>query len=264
MIPGGVRLLGILNLSPDSFSDGGRYADPDDAVAHGRRLLEGGAWGIDIGAVSSNPDGRGLPPEQELQRLETVIARLEPARISVDSFAPAVQRALAPRVAMLNDIRGFPDPSVWPVLAASSCKLVVMHALQDGRADRQRGDPATIVDRVERFFEQRLEQLTGAGIAEERLILDPGMGFFLGSDAASSIAVLRALPRLRARFGLPWLISVSRKSFLGTILGGRSPDDRGAATLAAELFAVEHGANWIRTHDPRALADALRVRAALA
>lgn len=260
MVP---RILGILNLSPDSFSDGGRYGELEAALSHGRQLVADGAWGVDLGAVSSNPDSAGLSPEAELARLRPVLDGLADLQISVDTFAPAVQVALADEVAVLNDIRGFPEPGIWPELAGRSCTLVVMHALQDGKADRRPGDPSTIVDRITRFFDARLEGLLQAGIAEERLVLDPGMGFFLGSDPATSLTVLRALPLLRERFGMPWLISVSRKSFLGAVLGGRPPLERATATLIAELDAIDNGAAWIRTHDVRALSDALTVRAAL-
>ncbi|MCA9569711.1 MAG: dihydropteroate synthase [Myxococcales bacterium] len=258
-----VRILGILNLSPDSFSDGGRFSAPDVAVAHGRSLVQDGAWAVDIGAVSSNPDSAGLSEEAELERVRAVLDGLGGVRISVDTFAPGVQRALAAEVDVLNDIRGFPDPSVWPVLADADCTLVVMHALQEGPADRRDSDPDTVVDRVMRFFDARLEALVGAGIAEDRVVLDPGMGFFLGSRPEASLAVLRAVPALRTRYGRPVLISVSRKSFLGALIGGRPPLERGPATLAAELFAVDAGATWIRTHDVRALTDALAVREAL-
>jgi dihydropteroate synthase type 2 len=262
----GLHIVGILNLSADSFSDGGRYDTLERAVTHGRALVASGAWGVDIGAVSSHPDSAGLAPEAELAALLPVIDALQAdaIRIAVDTFASDVQRALAGRVAMLNDIRGFPDPAVWPVLADASCTLVVMHALQDGRADRRGSDPERIVDRIERFFDERLEQLVGAGISEERIVLDPGMGFFLGSDPRSSVAVLQAIPRLSSRFGRPVYISVSRKSFLGNLLGGRSVAARGPATLAAELHAVSAGAAWIRTHDVAALHDALTIQRALA
>jgi dihydropteroate synthase type 2 len=257
------KLLGILNLSPDSFSDGGQFSAPDAAIAHAHRLVEHGAWGVDIGAVSSNPDGLSLPPAEELARLRAVIESLGGLRLSVDTFHPDVQRALAPDVDMLNDIRGFPDPSVWPVLADADCQLVVMHSIQDGRADRRFTDPKTIVDRVLRFFDERLAALTGAGVHEGRLIVDPGMGFFLGDQPEPSVEVLKAIPRLAAHTGRPVLISVSRKSFLGALLGGRAPLERHTATVVAELMAVNAGAAWIRTHDVRALHDGLTVQQAL-
>ncbi len=260
-----MRTLGILNLSPDSFSDGGRYDTVDRALAHAHALIDGGAWGIDLGAVSSNPDSTGLPADQELARLRAVTAPLRATgiRVSVDTFAPEVQQALAPEVDLLNDIKGFPDPATWPVLADAACDLIAMFSIQQGPADRRDSDPTTLVDQILRFFDHRLAELTCAGIAEERLIVDPGMGFFLGNTPEASLAVLRAIPRIGEHTGRPVLISVSRKSFLGALLGGRPPAERHDATVAAERYAVQQGAAWIRTHDPRALSDALRIDAAL-
>jgi len=260
------KLLGILNLSADSFSDGGLYSELDAAIAHARRLIEGGAAVIDIGAVSSNPDGAGLDSRAEIDRLAPVVDALMGAEIpvSIDSFAPDTQIwAAGQQVAMLNDIRGFPEPRVWPVLADSDAQLVLMHSLQGGRADRRPGNASSVLDAALQFFEHRLEQLLRAGIDEDRLIIDPGMGFFLGSQPEPSVELLRQIDTLRARTGRPVLISVSRKSFLGNLLGGRAPSDRHDATVAAEVFAVDQGAEWIRTHDPRALTDALRIRSAL-
>jgi dihydropteroate synthase type 2 len=185
-------------------------------------------------------------------------------RLSIDSFQPAVQRwALTRRVDLLNDTRGFPDSSLYPDLAGSPSRLVVMHAIQDtGKADRTIGDASTIFNHVVAFFEARLADLARAGIARDRCILDPGMGLFLGTGAEPSIVVLRGIGALRDRFGLPVLVSVSRKSVVG-LLSGRAVDERGPATLAAELYAVRQGVDWIRTHDVRALRDGIAVQAAL-
>lgn len=264
---GSPRLLGILNITEDSFSDGGRYLAPDAAIARGRALAADGADVIDLGAASSNPESKPVPPEVEIARLAPVIAALKPAGVpvSVDTFAPDVQRwALDAGVDYLNDVRGFPHPEVYDALAASGARLIVMHAVQDGaRAERQSVDPAAILGRVEAFFDRRLAALEAAGIARNRLILDPGMGFFLGSDAEASYTVLRGLGGLKRAFGLPLLVSVSRKSFLRR-LAGRAPLEAGAVTLAAELFAAGQGADYIRTHDPGALKDGLLVQQALA
>lgn len=252
-----MKLLGVLNLSEDSFSDGGRYSQLDHAIAQAVHLHQVGAWAVDVGAVSSNPDGAEVPAALEIQRLEPVVEALTVRGIpvSIDSFAPETQRWAASRVAILNDIRGFPDPTVWDALAASACDLIVMHRVQQGRADRRVTEPEAVLEGVFTFFERRIAELTGAGIDPSRLILDPGMGFFLGSTPEPSIAVLQAIPRLK-QLGYPVLIGVSRKSFLGAMLGGRPVDQRGPATLAAELFALQQGADWIRTHDAGALADA--------
>jgi dihydropteroate synthase len=260
-------ILGIVNLTEDSFSDGGLYLDPERAIAHARQLARDGADVIDLGPASSRPEAREVGAEQEIQRLAPVIAalRAEGIAVSVDSWRTETQRfALAQRVEWLNDIRGFPDPELHGELAAASCRLVVMHSVQRGsRATRVETDPSQVWDGLLEFFDERIQALERAGIERGRLVLDPGMGHFLGSAPEPSLLVLRRLLELRRRFGCELLVSVSRKSFLGA-LTGRPTRDRGAATLAAELHAACHGAGWIRTHDVRALRDALRVAEALA
>ncbi|EBM7635749.1 sulfonamide-resistant dihydropteroate synthase Sul2, partial [Salmonella enterica subsp. enterica serovar Typhimurium] len=181
----------------------------------------------------------------------------------LDSYQPATQAyALSRGVAYLNDIRGFPDAAFYPQLAKSSAKLVVMHSVQDGQADRREAPAGDIMDHIAAFFDARIAALTGAGIKRNRLVLDPGMGFFLGAAPETSLSVLARFDELRLRFDLPVLLSVSRKSFLRA-LTGRGPGDVGAATLAAELAAAAGGADFIRTHEPRPLRDGLAVLAAL-
>jgi dihydropteroate synthase type 2 len=259
-------ILGIVNVTDDSFSDGGRYRTPDAAVAHAASLREAGADVIDLGPASSAPEATPVTAEEEIARLGPIVARLhaEGLTLSIDSWQPATQRwAIAQGVALLNDIRGFPDEAVWPDLARATCRLVVMHSLTGAaRATRDAVDATTIVARVERFFDERVAVLERAGIARERLILDPGMGLFLGTGPDPSLAVLRALPRLTARWRLPLLVSVSRKGFLRD-LTGRALHDRTVASAAMELWAVQQGASWVRTHDPAALRDMLAVSAAL-
>lgn len=256
-----MQIVGILNITEDSFSDGGKYLEPPVALAHARALAKD-ADIIDIGTASSNPDAAGVAPETEIARLESVVPTLrrEKIALSIDTYALEVQRwALAQNVEYLNDIHGFPDEALYPELAASSARLIVMHSVQEqGRAVRMDVPPSDILDRIRRFFDVRLTALTKAGIVRERLVLDPGMGFFLGTDPETSFVVLRALPALKSEFGLPLLVSVSRKSFLRKITG-RPPAEAGPASLTAELFAARNGADFIRTHDPKALRDALAV-----
>jgi dihydropteroate synthase type 2 len=260
-----MNILGIVNITEDSFSDGGRYLAPEAAIAHARALA-GDADILDLGAASSNPDAKPVASDVEIARLAPVVAALKQdgCSISIDSFVPDVQRwAIAQDVDYVNDIRGFPDARIFPELACSSAKLIVMHSVQqDARASRIEIDPDEILDRVLRFFEARIAALAGAGIARDRLILDPGMGFFLGANPEASLTILRRLPALKSAFGLPLLVSVSRKSFLRKITG-RDPRAAGPASLAAELFACNQGADYIRTHDPAALRDGLAVQAAL-
>jgi dihydropteroate synthase type 2 len=261
-----MKTLGIVNITEDSFSDGGRYLSPDAALAHARRLAQDGADILDLGAASSNPDAKAVAPDVEIARLASVIEALKKdgRAVSVDSFAPAVQRwALEQDVDYLNDIQGFPDAALYPALARANAKLIVMHSVQaSGRASRTEVAPGEIFDRAQRFFAARITALTQAGIGRERLILDPGMGFFLGSNPQASLTMLRRLPDLKDLFGLPLLVSVSRKSFLRAITG-RAPGQAGAASLAAEIFALCQGVDYIRTHDPAALKDAMAVTKAL-
>lgn len=261
-----MSIFGILNITEDSFSDGGRYLAPDAALARARELVREGADVLDIGAASSNPDAKAVAPDIEIARLAPVVAALkrEGTALSIDTFSPDVQRwALAQGVDYLNDIQGFSDPALYPALAASDAKLIVMHSVQErGKATRVDVPAAEIFDRMRCFFEARISALTQAGVARDRLILDPGMGFFLGSNPQASLTVLRRLGDLKNCFGLPLLVSVSRKSFIRA-LAGRTAQEAGPGSLAAEIFAIHQGADHIRTHAPAALKDALAVWRAL-
>lgn len=260
-------LVGIVNITADSFSDGGRFLDPAAAIAHARRLAADGADIVELGAAASNVAAVSVSPDEEISRLEPVLSALagDGTALAVDSHSPKTQRfALSRGVGYLNDIRGFPEPAIYPALAAASCRLVVMHAAGGvGRAEPLDLDAGEAWRRIEAFFADRIANLQRTGIARDRLILDPGMGLFLSRRPEASVYVLPRIARLKERFGLPVMISVSRKSFLGAISGRQSPGERGPATLAAELFAAAQGADYIRTHDPAALRDALTVTAAL-
>jgi dihydropteroate synthase type 2 len=261
------KIFGILNITEDSFSDGGQHLDPAAAVAAARQLAADGADIVDLGAAASNIAAKPVPPEEEIRRLAPVITalRADGVAVSVDSFAPETQRfALSAGVDVLNDIQGFPDPVLYPEIASARCRLVVMHAVQDrGRAQQIAVPAAEIWPRIDVFFAARIAALEAAGIARDRLILDPGMGFFLSSEADASLVVLAGLDRLKRRFGLPVLVSVSRKSFLAAVTGRTAANERGPATLTAELYAAAKGVDFIRTHDPRALRDGLLLTAAL-
>lgn len=261
-----MKILGILNITADSFSDGGKYLAPEAALMHASSLMEDGADILDIGAASSNPDAQAIAAEVEIARLASVVPALRARGVplSIDSFATGVQRwALAQGVDYLNDIHGFADPDFYSELASSSARLIVMHMVQErGVAVRTDLPTAEIFDRVVHFFDARIAALEKAGIARDRLILDPGMGQFVGSDPENSLILLRRLPELRARYGLPLLVSVSRKGFLRK-LTNRRLEAAGAATLAAELFTHAQGADYIRTHAPGALRDGVKVLKAI-
>ncbi len=177
-------IFGIVNITSDSFSDGGRYLAPDAAIAQARKLMAEGADVIDLGPASSNPDAAPVSSDTEIARIAPVLDALKADGIpvSLDSYQPATQAyALSRGVAYLNDIRGFPDAAFYPQLAKSSAKLVViMHSVQDGQADRREAPAGDIMDHIAAFFDARIAALTGAGIKRNRLVLDPGMGFFWG------------------------------------------------------------------------------------
>jgi dihydropteroate synthase type 2 len=260
-------LFGIVNITEDSFSDGGRYLDPAAAIAHARALAAAGADVIDLGAAASNIAATPVEAAEEIRRLDPVMAALAADRtpISIDSFTPQVQRfAIARDADYLNDVQGFPDPLLYPELAAARCRLVVMHAVQGrGRARQIALSAEEVWDRIHDFFVRRIAALEGAGVARERIILDPGMGFFLSDRPEASLRALAGIGRLKRAFGLPVLVSVSRKSFLRAVTGRAAGEALGAASLAAELYAAARGADFIRTHDPGALRDGLAVMAAL-
>jgi len=260
------RIVGIVNITEDSFSDGGRFLKADEALRHARTLASTGADILELGPASSHPDSSLVSGKEQIERLVPVLDELasEALPISIDATdSDVLVYSLGAGVAMLNDIRGFGDASIHPDLADSDASLVVVHSLLEReRAERNQATPMEVLDSIDRFFELRLGELVRAGISEDRLIVDPGMGFFLGSDPRSSVDVLQRIPALRARFGRPVLISVSRKSFLRS-LTGRGVEEIGPATLAAELYAARKGADYIRTHDVAALHDALEVMKAL-
>jgi dihydropteroate synthase type 2 len=259
-------IVGIVNVTDDSFSDGGVYRSTAAARAHAARLAADGVDVVELGAAASSPEASAVPPAEERRRLEPLLDDLlaRDVVVSVDSVRPETQLWAARRgAALVNDIRGFPHPEVRAQLAETRATLVVMHAVEGGeRATRIATDAEAVVEGLYRFFDRRLAELTAAGVGRERLIVDPGMGYFLGSNPEPSVRVLAEIPRLKATFGLPVLVSVSRKSFLGA-LTGRPVGERAAATLAAELHAAAQGVDWVRTHDVRALRDALAVLAAL-
>lgn len=258
-------LFGILNITEDSFSDGARYLDPDAALTRAQELARD-ADVIDIGAASSKPDAIPVPPGIEIARMAPVVAWLKQngTAVSIDSFAPEVQRwALAQGVDYLNDVRGFPDESLYPALAESPARLIVMFSVEArGPATRILVPVAELLDRMAAFFSQRIAALAQSGVVRDRIVLDPGMGLFLGSHPDASFTVLRRIADLKRAFGLPVLVSVSRKSFLRNLVG-RTVERIGPATLGAELYAAGQGADFIRTHDPGALKDALAVLRAL-
>lgn len=263
-----VGTFGIVNLTRDSFSDGGRYFTPDAAIAHARQLAAGGADVLDLGAESTHPDAEDVPAAEEIRRLEPVVRQLraDGVDVSVDTCKAEVMRAMVGLgVQWLNDVNGFRDPDALAVAAAApaAVRFVVMFSRsRAGRAERPDDAPATVLGELRAFFTDRLAAFAGCGIGAERLVFDPGMGFFLGRTAQPSLTVLKHLGELRA-FGVPLLVSVSRKSLVGEVTG-EPVARRGPGTLGAELWAARHGASWIRTHDAAAFRAAWAMERAIA
>ena len=250
--------MGIVNLTPDSFSDGGRDATLADAVRHAERLMDEGADIVDVGAESTRPGAVDVAVDEEWRRLEPFLAALRDARVplSVDTRKPAVmRRALDAGASMINDVAGFGSSEARRAVAASGCGLCVMH---------MRGEPGTmqssphyvdVVGEVGDFLIDRAATLVDEGIAADRIVVDPGFGF--GKDFDHNLALLR---RLDAIVGLGWpvLVGLSRKGMIGT-LTGRPVGKRLAGSVAAALAAVAAGAAIVRVHDVAATVDALRV-----
>jgi len=255
-------LMGVLNVTPDSFSDGGRFIGCDEALAHGRRMVEQGADMLDIGAESTRPGAAPVSEAEELARLMPVLEGLRGAAvpISVDTRRPGVMRAaLAAGASMINDVEALEAPGAIEAVAASDCAVCLMH---------KKGDPATmqrdpsygdVVAEVKAYLAGRIAAAQAAGVARERIIADPGFGF--GKTAAHNLELLRRLGELAA-LGVPIVAGWSRKSTLGAITG-RPVGERLAASLAAALLAAQAGATILRVHDVGETRDALAVWQAL-
>ncbi|EPT7008486.1 TPA: sulfonamide-resistant dihydropteroate synthase Sul1 [Klebsiella pneumoniae] len=263
-----VTVFGILNLTEDSFFDESRRLDPAGAVTAAIEMLRVGSDVVDVGPAASHPDARPVSPADEIRRIAPLLDALSDQmhRVSIDSFQPETQRyALKRGVGYLNDIQGFPDPALYPDIAEADCRLVVMHSAQrDGIATRTGHlRPEDALDEIVRFFEARVSALRRSGVAADRLILDPGMGFYLSPAPETSLHVLSNLQKLKSALGLPLLVSVSRKSFLGATVG-LPVKDLGPASLAAELHAIGNGADYVRTHAPGDLRSAITFSETLA
>ncbi len=258
------QIVGIVNITTDSFSDGGQFVESIKAIAHGQELLHQGADWLDLGAESSNPDGERVSGAEEMARLTPVIQSLNSARLAIDTYKPEVMaHCLTMGAGMINDITALKNPDSVEVVKSFQVPVVLMFARnQAPRAEKQLGNPETILAEIETFFAHRIEQLLKSGLREEQIILDPGMGFFLGSNPEPSLKVLQGLERLK-KLGRPLYVCVSRKSFIGSVLGGRPPQERQYGTLAAEIWAALQGVAYVRTHAVAPLSDALRVLQAI-
>ncbi len=252
------RIMGVLNVTPNSFSDGGRYFDPALALDHARRMAGDGADLIDIGGESTRPGALPVDEAEELSRVIPLVEALaaEGLAVSVDTRKPAVMRAaLAAGAAMVNDVCALGAPGALEALAASDAGVCLMHMQGEPRTMQAAPAYGDVVAEVRAFLLARAAACEAAGIARERIVLDPGFGF--GKTLAHNLALLAHLDALTA-LPYPVLVGLSRKSSLGQITG-RPADERLAASLAAALAAVSRGAALLRVHDVRESADALRI-----
>jgi dihydropteroate synthase len=252
-------VMGVLNVTPDSFSDGGRFTAVEAAVAHGLRLVEEGAAVIDIGGESTRPRAAPVAPEEEIRRVLPVVERLRQAAphviLSIDTSKPGVIReVVAAGADLLNDVRAFQEPGALEAAAASECALCLMHMQGDPRTMEVAPGYVDVVKEVKAFLEARAQACRLAGVAPERLVLDPGFGF--GKTLEHNLQLLRHLRELAGE--LPVLVGLSRKSFVGT-LTGRAAGERVHGSVALAVIAALNGARIIRAHDVAATVDALRM-----
>lgn len=256
-------LMGIVNVTPDSFSDGGRFLDPAAALAETHRHVEEGAAIIDVGAESTRPGHAPISEAEEHARLAPVLSALVEAAgvaVSIDTTKASIARvALEAGVAFVNDQWGLQgDPEMAPVAAAYDAGVVIMHN-RGGALD----DSLDIIADMRRFFERSLDIAASHGIPPERIVLDPGIGF--GKTKTQNIIALGAgIAALKRSFGLPVLVGASRKSLFAKLIGAAAPEDRLIGTLAAHLAARTYGADLFRVHDCAPHRDALLVHEAIA
>jgi dihydropteroate synthase len=246
--------MGVVNVTPDSFSDGGRFEDAEAAIAHARNLIDEGADILDVGGESSRPGAAPVSVEEELRRVLPVVRQLRDVPVSVDTRRPEVMRAaLDFGASMINDIEALSAPGALEAIASSDCAVCLMH---------KQGEPATmqrdphyddVVGEVKAFLEQRVKAARSAGIAPGRVVVDPGFGF--GKTVAHNLALLKHLPQLSQ---LPVLAGLSRKSSLGK-LTGRPVAERLAGSLAMALLALQGGARILRVHDVKETRDVISV-----
>jgi dihydropteroate synthase len=266
----GFRVMGIVNVTPDSFSDGGLYLDPVAAVEHALRLAGEGADILDVGGESTRPGAEPVPLEEELARVEPVVAELAgrtTAQISIDTSKAEVARAaIAAGATIVNDVSALrADPQMAAVVADSGVEVCLMHMLGEPRTMQREPHYDDVVDAVRAFLEERLAFAVHEGVSERRVVLDPGIGF--GKTIEHNLELIRRLDELLI-LGCPIMIGTSRKSFLGAIAGSARDaeplpaDERLAGTIATNVLAFQRGASVFRVHDVAPARDALAVVAA--
>ena len=255
--------MGVVNVTPDSFSDGGLFLDPDAAVAHGEQLVADGADILDLGGESTRHGAEAVAEDEELRRVLPVVERLAGAgaRLSIDTTKVAVaEAALAAGATIVNDVSAFRfQPALAGVVAGSGADCCLMHMLGEPRTMQKDPRYDDVVSEVRAFLEERLRFAVAEGVPEERVWLDPGIGF--GKRLEHNLELLRRLDELVA-IGRPLVVGTSRKTFLGKLTGGRPESERLPGTIATNVLALERGATVFRVHDVAQVRDALVVAAA--
>jgi dihydropteroate synthase len=258
-----MRVMGIVNVTPDSFSDGGLYLDAEAAIAHGRELAAAGADVLDIGGESTRPGAEPVDAEEEARRTEPVVKALAEAghSVSIDtSKAEVAAAALGAGARLVNDVTAFRgDPEIAPLCADRGCDVVLMHMLGSPRTMQDDPRYEDVVDDVKAFLVERVEFAVAAGVAEEQIWVDPGIGF--GKTLEHNLELLRRLGELRD-LGRPIIVGTSRKRFIGAITG-READQRIGGTVASNVLALVNGADAFRVHDVAEVKEALDVADAL-
>jgi dihydropteroate synthase len=252
------QVMGVINLTPDSFSDGGQFSTLSDAIDHAVRLIEEGADLLDLGAESTRPGAQSLSADNELARLVPVLRQVRQLGrpISIDTRKPEVMRAaLAEGADMINDVSGFVLPEAIDAVASVQCAVCVMHMQGEPSTMQQAPTYRSVVSEVRAFLQDRMQTLLAAGLDVERIVLDPGIGF--GKTLDHNLMLLHQLSSLNS-LGAPVLVGLSRKSMIGQ-LTGQPVERRLAGSIAGALASVERGASIVRVHDVRATVDALRV-----
>ncbi len=259
------RVMGIVNVTPDSFSDGGAHPTAEAAVAHALRLAEEGADVLDVGGESTRPGAAEVSVDEELSRVIPVIERLAkatPLPISVDTSKPEVMRAaVAAGAGMINDVFALRRDGALDAAATLGVPVVLMHMLGEPRSMQDAPGYEDVVADVHRFLAERIFSAEMAGIDKKRIVVDPGFGF--GKTTAHNLALLARFERF-ADLGVPVLAGLSRKRTIGELTGRDAPPDRAAGSVAAHLIAVQRGARLVRVHDVAATVDALKVWNAVA
>ncbi len=259
------RVMGIVNATPDSFSDGGEHGTVDAAIAHGLRLAEEGADVLDIGGESTRPGADEVPLEEELRRAIPVIERLAKETalpVSIDTSKPEVMRAaVAAGAGMINDVYALRREGALDAAAALGVPVVLMHMLGEPRSMQDAPEYDDVVADVHRFLAERIFAAEMAGIEKKRMVVDPGFGF--GKTGAHNLALLAQLQRF-TELGVPVLAGFSRKKTIGDLTGRADPHDRIHGSVAAALIAAQRGAMLLRVHDVAATVDALKVWNAVA